>query len=86
MLLDFAYERAIRNVQEDQVRLKLNGMHQLLICADYLNLFGVNVNCTKKSTKALIGANKTVGLEVNRVKTKYEVCVNVSSLEWRANS
>jgi hypothetical protein len=78
MLLDFASECEIRNVQEDQVGSKLNGMHQLVICADLLNLFGVNVNCTKKSTKALIGANKIVGLKVNTVKTKYETCVNVS--------
>jgi hypothetical protein len=49
----------------------LNKTHQLLICADDLDVFGDNINATKKSTEALIGANKEAGLEVNTEKTKY---------------
>jgi hypothetical protein len=49
----------------------LNGVHRLLICADDLSLFRDNINATKKSSDALIGANKDVGLEVNTEKTKY---------------
>lgn len=45
-------------------------MHQLLICADVLNLFGFNTNYTKKSTEALIGANKEADQEVNTVLKK----------------
>jgi hypothetical protein len=45
--------------------------HQLLVCADDVNLQGDNINITKKSIDTLIDASKEVGLEVNTEKTKY---------------
>jgi hypothetical protein len=62
---------AIRKVQENQVRLKLNGTHQLLAYADDVNLLGDNIDTIKKDTETLIDASKEVGLEINAEKTKY---------------
>jgi hypothetical protein len=64
-------EYAIRKVQENQVGLKLNETHQLLVYADYVNLLGDNIGSIKKNIVTLTDASKDVGLEVNREKTKY---------------
>jgi hypothetical protein len=60
------------------VGLKLNGTHQLLVCADDVNLLGDNIEAIKKHMETLIDASKEVGLEVNTEKTYY---VAVSSPE-----
>jgi hypothetical protein len=53
------------------VGLKLNWTHQLLVCADDVNLLGDDIETIKKNTQTLIDASKEVGLEVNAEKTKY---------------
>jgi hypothetical protein len=45
---NFALEYAIRKAQENQVELKLNGVHQRLAYADVVNLLGDNIDTINK--------------------------------------
>jgi hypothetical protein len=65
-----AVEYTNRKVQANQKGLKLNGMHQLLVYADNVNILGESVHAIKKNTEALSVARKEIGLEVNAEKTK----------------
>jgi hypothetical protein len=64
-LLNFALEYAIRRVQENQQRLILTGIHQLLAYADDVNMVEENIDTMQKNTDALLDASKGVGPEVN---------------------
>jgi hypothetical protein len=71
LLFNFALEYSIMKVQENQVGLKINETHELLVYADDVTLLGDNTDTIKKNTKTKIDASKEVGLEVNTEKTKY---------------
>ena len=47
--------------------------HQLLACADDVNILGGSIHTVKKNAEALVVATKEIGLEVNADKTKYMV-------------
>jgi hypothetical protein len=56
VILYFALEYAIRKVQDNQVRLELNGTHQLLAYAGDVNLQGDNMDTVKINIETLMDA------------------------------
>jgi hypothetical protein len=65
LLFNFSLEYAIKKVQENQVELKLSGIHQLLVYADNVNLLGGNIDTIKENAGTLTDDSKEVGIEVN---------------------
>jgi hypothetical protein len=53
--------------------LKLNGTHQLLVCAENVNILGGSIHTVRKSTEAVLIGSKGTGLEVIAKKIKYMV-------------
>jgi hypothetical protein len=70
-LFNFSLEYDTRKVPENQVGLKLNGTHKLLVYSDIVNLLGDNVDTIKKNTETLIDDSKELGLEFNIGKSNY---------------
>ena len=62
LLCNFALEYSIRKVQINQDGLKLNGTHQLLAHADYVNILAGSVHTVKKNAEALVATTKEIGL------------------------
>jgi hypothetical protein len=70
LLLNFALEYTTRRVQVNQDGWKRNSIHQLLVNADVVDIFGGTVYTIKKNTEASVVASKEMGLEVNANETK----------------
>jgi hypothetical protein len=80
---NIALKYAIWNVQENQVGLKLNGTHQLLVYTDDMNILRGNIGTIKKIIETLTDATKEVGLDVDAENTKYVYCCLVTRMQGK---
>ncbi|KAJ4428336.1 hypothetical protein ANN_24355 [Periplaneta americana] len=63
----------LRKVQDNREDLELNGLHQLLVYTDDVNMLGENPQTIRENAEILLEASKAIGLEVNLEKTKYMI-------------
>ncbi|KAJ4446182.1 hypothetical protein ANN_12875 [Periplaneta americana] len=66
------FKYAIRKDQHNRQGLELNGLHQLLVYADDVNMLE-NPQTIRENTGILLEASKAIGLEANPENTKYIV-------------
>jgi hypothetical protein len=53
LLFDFALEYSMMKVQGSHKGLEMNGIHQLLVYANNVNILGENVSTMKKNKEAV---------------------------------
>jgi hypothetical protein len=68
LLFNFSLGCAISKAQENQVGLKINGTHQLLVYVHDVNLLEDNILTVKRNTETLADASEKVGLNTEKFK------------------
>jgi len=71
LLFNFELEYAILKIQGDKKGLSLNGLKQLFVYADDVDLIGDDIDAVQSNTDALVEACDEIGLQVSKDKTKY---------------
>ncbi|KAJ4447775.1 hypothetical protein ANN_09783, partial [Periplaneta americana] len=64
---------AIRKVQDNTEGLELNGLHQLLVYVDDVNMLGENPQTIRENREILLEVSKAIGLKVNSENAKYMI-------------
>ena len=73
LLFNFALEYAILKIKEDKKGLALNGLNQLFVYADDVDLIGDDIDALQSNSEVLVEACDEIGLQVNVEKTKYMI-------------
>ena len=69
LVFTITLEHDIRSIQKNQVGLKLNGTHQLLVYADDGNILVGSIHTIQNNTKALVVSIKEIGLMLAELST-----------------
>ncbi|KAJ4444402.1 hypothetical protein ANN_06194 [Periplaneta americana] len=72
LLFNFPLEYAIRKVQDNRQGLELNGLHQLLVYADDVNMLEKIHKRLGENTEILLEASKAIGLNKSRKDKVYD--------------
>jgi len=73
LLINFKLEYAILKIEGDKKGLSLNGLNQLFVYADDVDLIGDDIDALQSNTDVLVEACDEIGLQVNVEKTKYMI-------------
>jgi hypothetical protein len=60
LFFNFALGYAMRRIQVIQDGLKLNGTHNLLVYADYVNILGGSIHTINENAEALVVPSKEI--------------------------
>jgi hypothetical protein len=85
LLFNFALEYAIQKVKKYKKGLKLNGLNQLFVYADDVDLLGDDIHELQSNTDTLVAACSEIGLQVNVEKTKYMITSRNAEEEGNRN-
>jgi hypothetical protein len=75
VFITFALEYTIRKFQDNEERIGLNSIHQLLGHADDVSLLDEHINTRKKNTETILDTSKDDGVEVNDKKISICSCL-----------
>jgi hypothetical protein len=70
LLFSFALEYTIKKIEENLDYLEFNVTHQLLICADNVNLLGESIINISKIPDILSHARKDLGTDISSPKCR----------------
>ena len=85
LLFNFALEYAILKIKGDKKGLSLNGLNQLFVYADDVDLIGDDIDALQSNTDVLVEACVEIGLLVNIDKTKYMITSRNTGNEGNKN-